>query len=449
MPVNLDGARVLVMGIGKFGGGHDAVKYASRFAERVLAADLSPAEKIHNIDELAALPNVSIACGEHKEEDFRECDVLIVNPAVPPENRFIQIARDSGAVVTSSIALFFERCPAKIVAITGSNGKSTTTALTYHILSHACESGACEFRKAWLGGNIGNLPLMTALDEITAEDVVVLEISSFQAEQLDTFRLAPYVAAITNLTPNHLDRHGTFENYCNAKKTMFQNLTGGFAFLNAEDPVSSSWCNEMPAGVSVQKFSAEDVPQRVYQKYPLPGRANKSNLAAARSICRAFGVDDETIASSLAAFKALPHRLELVAQSNGIKWYNDSISTTPESTIAGINAFDGGILLIAGGYDKKIPFDDMCRLAAERVKAAVLIGTTAKTIGSLIEGCAGNRCKVVYAGTLQEAVDFAAGLAQSGDSILLSPACASYDMFDNFKQRGDMFSAMARSKCND
>ena len=450
MSTDLTGKNVLVMGLGKFGGGFDAAVYASKFAKQVIATDLSKKEKIASIEKLEKIKNIELVLGEHRECDFEQCDIAIINPAVPPENRFIKIAKQNGAIVTSAIALFFENCPAKIISITGSNGKSTTTALTHHILKFASENSNVQYGNVFLGGNIGNLPLLETIPQITENDLVVLEISSFQAEQLDMFKLAPFASAITNLTPNHLDRHITFENYCNAKKTLFANQKNdGISVFNAEDEVSAGWFEEFK---NIRKdcylFNPEDVPEKIVDAFTLPGRANLSDLAAAMVISHYFGVADATIAEALKSFKALPHRLQLVAQAKGVKWYNDSISTTPESTIAGINAFDTPMILLAGGYDKKIPFDDMAKLVSQKVPTAVLIGVTAEKIKSLIESHPDNKCDVILAGTLEEAVNICNQYAKAGDSVVLSPACASYDMFENFQQRGNMFSDYARKLCN-
>ncbi|AQQ08818.1 UDP-N-acetylmuramoylalanine--D-glutamate ligase [Sedimentisphaera cyanobacteriorum] len=433
---------VLVMGLGKFGGGADAALYASKFAQKVTVTDLSNRDSLPQADALEA-KDIQLVLGEHRESDFTECDVLIVNPAIAEDNRFVRKAEESGALVTSSIALFFQQCKGKIVGVTGSNGKSTTTSLIYHLLFYASKQNCIE-GNVFLSGNIGNLPLLEILAQIGENDIAVLEISSFQAEQLDKFGLGPWAAVITNLTPNHLDRHGTFQNYCNAKKKLFLNQPeDGVSFLNRDDEVSAGWFEELKNTRKTVLYSSKSLPAEMIEKFNLPGEANKSNLAAAAAAAEELGIDRQTLSLALPSFKALPHRLQLTAEKNGVRWYNDSISTTPESTIAGAEAFSNPVILIAGGYDKKIPFDKMARVVSKRIKYAVLIGDTAEKIKELIESSPKNQCRVYLAGSLENACLKAWEKAEAGDNILLSPACASYDMFESFKQRGEIFTELA------
>jgi UDP-N-acetylmuramoylalanine--D-glutamate ligase len=241
----LSGKTVLVMGLGRFGGGLDAAQFAARRAGRVIVTDLAPQEKLaDSVRQLQGFANIEFHLGGHDPADFEQADIVIANPAVPPNNAFLEIARRKGRLVTSQMGVFFQLCPARIVGITGANGKSTTTALTAHLLDHAGDERP--FGKVWLSGNIGDQPLLTILDQIVPDDVVVLEISSFQVEQLSDLHEAPHVALLTNLTPNHLDRYGTFEAYCAAKEGLFkyQRLDTGspaVSIFNAEDPIACQW----------------------------------------------------------------------------------------------------------------------------------------------------------------------------------------------------------------
>jgi UDP-N-acetylmuramoylalanine--D-glutamate ligase len=211
------GKTVLVMGLGRFGGGLDAAKYAYCSGAKVIVTDLAPAEKLgDSLDKLTGFEGIAFHLGSHDPADFEQADIIISNPAVPGDNKFLQIARQANKLITSQISIFFELCPAKIIGITGANGKSTTTALTAHLLENTSN------KTVWLSGNIGNQPLLTTLDQIRPGDLVVLELSSFQLEQLAEIQKAPDVALLTNLTPNHLDRYGTFENYCAAKENIFK-----------------------------------------------------------------------------------------------------------------------------------------------------------------------------------------------------------------------------------
>jgi UDP-N-acetylmuramoylalanine--D-glutamate ligase len=454
MSVTLAGKKVLVMGLGRFGGGVDTVQYAARAGARVVVTDKAAPEKLaDSLEQLHDLPDVEYHLGRHDPEDFASADMVIANPAVPPDNEFLQIARRNGRIVASQIDLFFQSCPAPIIGITGANGKSTTTTLTAHLLERAQPPASPRpYNKVWLSGNIGDRPLLTILDQISRRDLVVLEISSFQIEQLAQVRKAPNVSLLTNLTPNHLDRYGTFEAYCAAKEGLFQfqpldAATPAVSIFNAEDEVARSWFQKYrrQPGRRCLTFSADDVTDELRAVYALPSRANRSNLAAAMAIAKCFGVSDRSILTCLKDFKALPHRLELVADGKGVRWYNDSKATTPEGTMVALSAFEGPKIILAGGYDKHTPFDELGRRIATDAKAAILIGQTAQQIANAIRAASSGdgRAEVRFAGSLAEAVELADRLAAPGDVVLLSPACASYDMFENYQQRGRMFADLA------
>ena len=459
------GKRVLVMGLGRFGGGVDVAEFAARAGAKVIVTDMAPADQLaDSISRLGDFHDIEFHLGAHDPADFEQADIVVANPAVPDDNEFLELARRADRVVTSQINIFFELCPAQIIGITGANGKSTTAALTAHLLNHTTyEIRDARYEAVWLSGNIGNRPLLTTLDEIGPDDLVVLELSSFQLEQLAQIRKAPKVALLTNLTPNHLDRHGTFANYCAAKENIFkfQQLDEdrpAVSIFNAEDEIGAEWYEKYhkDAGRICIRFSADDVSEEIHSVFTLPGRANRSNLAAAIAITKHFGVDDARIKSCLPEFKSLPHRLEFVKEMNGVRWYNDSIATTPQSAIAALEAFDEPVIIIAGGYDKKLPFDELGRVIAEKAKAVILIGQTAQNIRCAIldarysmrdqrESRIENpESRIHIANSLAQAVHEADRLAESGDVVLLSPACASYDMFDNFQQRGGEFMKLVR-----
>lgn len=435
----LVGKTVLVMGLGRFGGGVDVVKFACEKGAKVIVTDLAKSEALsESIKQLEEL-DIKYHLGSHQPADFEQADIVVVNPAVPLDNKFVQIARKARKKVTSQIELFFELCPATIIGITGTNGKSTTASLTAHLLRSRIGS------KVWLSGNIGNEPFLTILDRIKTNDLIVLEISSFQIEQLAQNKLAPAVAALTNLTPNHLDRYKTFERYCESKEPLFkyQKLDKNHpavSIFNGEDEIACEWFEKyrIQPGRLCMNFSADDVPDCLRAVFGLPGRANLSNLAVAITVARHFGVTDKQIIACLPEFKALPHRLQLVAESRGVRWYNDSKATTPDSAIVALEAFDNPII-IAGGYDKHIPFDEFGKKIAQKAKAAILIGQTAQAIAKAIQANPRSRVKVKFAKTLEEAVELANALTTKGDVVVLSPACASYDMFENYEQRGQQF----------
>ena len=472
-----DHKTVLVMGLGRFGGGVDVAEFAVRAGAKVIVTDLASSRQLSDsVSRLTEFDDIEFHLGSHDPVDFERADIIVVNPAVPDDNEFLELARRADKIVTSQINIFFELCPAKIIGITGANGKSTTAALIAHLLKNASgknviateakQSQATQYENVWLSGNIGNQPLLTTLDRIRSDDLVVLELSSFQLEQLAQIQKAPKIALLTNLTPNHLDRHGTFANYCAAKENIFKfqkpdESDPAVSVFNAEDKVGAEWFEKyrIETGRICLKFSANDINADVRSIFPLPGRANLSNLAAAIAVAGHFGVDQTKIRNCLPEFKALLHRLELVEEVNGVCWYNDSIATTPQSAIAALEAFEQPVIIIAGGYDKDLPFDELGREIAEHAKAAVLLGQTAPKIASAVRnaqeclapqfivGSKSNgprNTSIEIMDSLPDAVNLANRLAVSGDVVLLSPACASYDMFDNFQQRGRDFTELVR-----
>ena len=511
--------KVLIMGLGRFGGGVDVAEFAARAGAKVMITDLAPADQLSDsVSKLEEFSDIEFHLGSHDPADFKQADIIIANPAVPGDNEFLELARRDNKFVTSQINIFFELCPAQIIGITGANGKSTTAALTTHLLKNASDQRRAtsdehviasaakqsqttrytirntQYENVWLSGNIGNQPLLTILDKIKADDLVVLELSSFQLEQLAQIPTAPNIALLTNLTPNHLDRYGIFAAYCAAKENIFKFQVHRVGFsppnktwwgkphstenspavsiFNAEDKIAAEWFEKYSedTGRICIKFSTDDVSKEVRDSFTLPGRANLSNLAAAVTIAKYFGIDDNSIKNSLPEFKPLPHRLELVEQINGVSWYNDSKATTPRSAITALEAFDQPVIIIAGGYDKNIPFDEFGQKIAQKAKAAILIGQTAHKIAKAIHNAKMSlraplhsslrakrsnlksrntqysirSTKVEIVDSLAEAVQLANRLAVSGDVVLLSPACASYDMFDNFEQRGQKFIELVR-----
>ena len=457
------GKKVLVMGLGRFGGGVDVAKFAYNTGAKVTITDLAPAERLSDsLKQLKEFSNIEYHLGSHCARDFEQADIIVANPAVPADNEFLEVARRHNKLITSQMNIFFELCPAMIIGITGANGKSTTAALTAHLLKSRVDKNArsetqyaipnTQYENVWLSGNIGNQPLLMIADQIGTDDLVVLELSSFQLEQLAQIQKAPQVALLTNLTPNHLDRYGTFEAYCRAKENIFKfqkpdEKSPPASFFNAEDELGAEWFEKYSkdTGRICLKFSTDDVSEEIRSDFTLFGRANLSNLAAATAVAKYFGGGDEAIKNCLPEFKPLPHRLELVVQVKGVSWYNDSKATTPDSAIAALEAFERPIIIIAGGYDKNVPFDKFGGKIACAAKAAVLIGQTGEKIALAIRAAGrANIPRVEFAQSLAEAVDLAKQLSAHGDVVLLSPACASFDMFENFQQRGRVFRGLVR-----
>ena len=422
------GKRVTVMGLGRFGGGLGVTRWLARKGARVTVSDQAPPEEL--AESIAALDGlgVELHLGRHEGADVVNCELLVVNPAVPFDSAYLGAARKAGVELTTEINLFLARCRAPVVGITGSAGKSTTTAMTSAILARQ--------RPVHVGGNIG-ISLLDQLEGISPDHVVVLELSSFQLMYLPLLKRGPHVAVVTNLHPNHLDRHVTMEEYAGAKRNIFR-FQGpeDVLVLNRDDEAVASWRDGAPG--KVRFFSADEEPFDL----KLPGRHNQANAQAAWVAASQFGLARGAAAEALAGFTGLPHRLQLVSERHGVRYFNDSKSTTPSETIAALESFPPrSVIAIVGGYDKKVEFGELCAALVRRAEAVVVTGQTGERIALGVESI---RPKppvpvVVRAFEFSPAVDAACELAQPGDVVLLSPASASFDQFRNYEQRGDTF----------
>jgi UDP-N-acetylmuramoylalanine--D-glutamate ligase len=431
VPTNVAGRKVTVVGLGRFGGGVGATRWLAGQGARVTVSDASPAEQLaESLEQICDL-DVTLHLGGHQEADFLDADLLVLNPAVPDSLPLLARARDASVPVTTEINLFLERCPCRIVGITGSVGKSTTTAMAGEILARRYATH--------VGGNIGRC-LLDDLPAIEADHVVVLELSSFQLERLPLVGVSPQVALVTNLLPNHLDRHGTMDAYAEAKKNIFRfQSREDVLVLNADDAALADCASEAPGRVVT--FSARDgEPFDLL----LPGRHNQANAQAAWAVASQLGIDRETAAAALAEFRGLPHRLQLVTERDGVQYWNDSKCTTPAGAVVALNSFpQGRSILLAGGYDKQVSFDALGRLAANRAKAVLCFGQTGEQIAEATRDR--GRAIVEVVADLPAAVARAKALAETGDVVLLSPACASYDQFTNYEERGEQFARLADS----
>jgi len=453
---DFEGKRVTVMGLGRFGGGVGAATFLAQRGARVTITDLLPAEKLaESMAQLQGLPVADWCLGGHRESDFLEADLVVVNPAVPPDNRFLQLARQAGVPLTSEMALFWQHHRGKVVGVTGSNGKSTTAALVHSILQSAGLTSR-------LGGNIGR-SLLLEVDRIGPDDWAVLELSSFQLEDLNRLPASPHVTIVTNFSPNHLDWHGSLADYRRAKQAALCWQTPEcVAVLNADDTDVYSWpaygrrldfgltdsgrCGlfARPEGGAVFRNRERELVIPLSNWLRLPGRHNLQNALAAACAALAIGVPLSAVQAGLETFQPLPHRLEFVVETAGRRFYNDSLATTPESAVAALNAFDVPVVLLAGGYDKQIDLDAMAAAVAQKAKAVALMGQTAELLQELVEGhLAGRPLPMRQCRSLDEAFTWAAGQSAAGDVVLLSPGCASYDWFLNFADRGEQFVRLA------
>lgn len=400
---------------------------------------------------------VSFALGSHSLDLLEGTDILCVSGGVPLALPIVQEALNRGIEVTNDAALFLERCPALVIGITGSAGKTTTTTL----LGEMCRKDG---RKTWVGGNIGDV-LLDDLGNMQPEDTVVMELSSFQ---LELANISPDIAAILNVTPNHLDRHGTLQAYADAKSNIFMHQSDDdILIVGADDPIANAFSEIAPAhvghfsvnqmvadgafllgrrlmvsGASSPEESAKVVCER--DEILLRGEHNLQNVLAACALAGAAGVSVEAMRTAILEFRGVPHRLEVVANMGGVMWINDSIATAPERVVAALHSFDEPIILLAGGKDKALPWEQLAGLAVERCKAVITFGdhriAIAKAINHAKSGNLGGRLEsVIVVDKLDDAVNHAAEIAQSGDVVLLSPGGTSYDAYQDFAERGEHF----------
>ncbi len=453
--VDLKDKRVLVVGLGKSGVA-SALFLKSRGA-RVTVSDSKPEAELRSEILLLLEHGIGVETGGHGDRTFRGQDLIVVSPGVPFDAPQLVQARNLGEKVIGEIELAAQFLPGPIVAITGANGKTTTTSLAGEIVA------AGNF-PALVGGNIGT-PAISFVDQAGPATWIVLEVSSFQLETIVEFR--PRIAVILNITPDHLDRHKTFANYVNAKARVFENQRpDDFTVLNADDPTTAGlserthaqlfWFSrkkEVEKGALVRaahiyfrdgQHEREIMP---LAELPLKGAHNLENVLAGVSIGMLVGCQPEQIRHAVRNFKAVEHRLEFVAKVAGVDYYNDSKATNVDATIKALESFPANIHLILGGKDKGSDYTVLHELLRQRVKRVYTIGAAAAKIESQIQGVA----EVEHAETLENAVQLASESAAPGDVILLAPACASFDQFQSYEHRGRMFKeivhslAMARS----
>ena len=391
-----------------------------------------------------------ISLGENYLEKLKGFDLIFRSPSCLPTVPELEEEAKRGAIVTTEIEMLIEMCPAKVIGVTGSDGKTTTTTLINEILKKAGYT-------TWLGGNIG-IPLFTKLPEIKEDDIVVLELSSFQ---LMGMKISPSISVITNITPNHLNIHKDYEEYINAKKNIYKYQNeDGIVVLNYDNEITRNCAKEANGKViffsskekledgyivdeNVIKECKEKVRKHILNtnEVKLRGKHNYENIATALAATSTL-VDSDTIIDCIKEFNGVEHRLELIREIDEVKWYNDSVSSSPTRTIAGLNSYDEDIVLIAGGYDKNLDYTPIAKPIVEKVKCLILLGQTSGKIFEAVKEELENQGKtlpIYMCYTLQETVNIAKKEAKKGDVVLFSPASASFDMFKNFADRGEQF----------
>jgi UDP-N-acetylmuramoylalanine--D-glutamate ligase len=447
--MNLKGKRVLVVGLGK--SGLAAALFLRRRGAQVTVSDVRSSEALAKDIPALIEEGISVEAGGHGLLTFRRQDLIVVSPGVPVDTPELVQVRSFGLPVIGELELAARFLKGKVLAITGSNGKTTTTTLAGEILKEAGMS-------TLVGGNIG-VPVVALIEDSRDDTWSVLEVSSFQLETTREFH--PAIAVILNITPDHLDRHGTFENYAMAKERIFAEQTADdFLVLNADNPRTAeagsrsrarvywfsvhhpvpqgAWVENGPEGNHVWFLEAKGgTPEPILpvESVPLKGSHNVENVLAAVCAARLAGCPAASVRSAVEKFKAVEHRLEFVANINGVDFYNDSKATNVDATEKAVAAFPGGIHLILGGKDKNSDYTTLSALLRERVRAVYTIGSAAPKIETHLRGIVPiHSCQ-----TLENAVKAAAGAALPGDIVLLAPACSSFDQFENYEHRGRVF----------
>jgi UDP-N-acetylmuramoylalanine--D-glutamate ligase len=445
--MELKDKRVLVVGLGK--SGVASALFSQQRGARVSVSDAKSPEQLRHEIPVLLDAGITVETGEHGERTFRDQELIVISPGVPIDMPQLVRARESGTPIIGEMELAYRFLKGNIVGVTGSNGKTTTTTLVGEVI-------AASGRDTLVGGNIGT-PAITFVESARDNTWIVLEVSSFQLETIEQFR--PKIAVVLNVTPDHLDRHYTFENYAAAKARIFENQTADdLAVLNADDPT----CVAMAANVKgrVYWFSRmQEVERGAYVRGPnlvwrdagreetvlplseisLKGSHNVENVLAAVCVGMVVKADPAQIRRTVEEFRAVEHRLEYVGTVGGVEYYNDSKATNVDATIKALESFPGRIHLILGGKDKGSDYTVLNQLLKQRVRRVYTIGAAAAKIESQISAP-----EVVHAETLDNAIRRASALASAGDVVLLAPACASFDQFDSYEHRGRVFKQLVR-----
>ncbi len=441
-PFELRGKRVLVVGLARTGVA-TALFCVTRGAS-VTATDTRTENEIGEAIAPLRATGVRLELGGHRENTFSEQDLIVPSPGVPADAPLLQSARAKGVTIWSEVELADRFLHGRLIGITGSNGKTTTTSLIEHILRNAGFSTI-------LAGNIGT-PLIVRVEQTSDNTITVVELSSFQLELIETFR--PNISVFLNLTADHLDRHHTMEAYGRAKARIFENQTEvDMAVLNADDPATTPLAPSKPhlywfsrkqrvaQGAFVReneivfRHDGEEEEVLKLQDIPLAGAHNVENVLAAVVTTRLAGAHPAAIAKGVRSFAGVEHRLEFIVEIGGVRYYNDSKATNVDATLKALEAFPGRILIVLGGKDKGSDYTLLQGLLRERAILALLIGAAAEKIEKQITGSVA----IERAGTIERAVEIASHAARPGDVVLLAPACASFDQFQNYEHRGRVF----------
>ena len=471
--------KITVMGLGLHGGGEGLTRFLAERGAQVTVTDLkSEAELKPTLDKLSDLTNIKYHLGGHSWSDFKSADLVFINQAVSKKSLWVKKIAKAQIPISSETNLFFQMCRGQTIGVTGTNGKSTVATLIFEILKTKYQSVSIlesdnqpaddNHAKVYLGGNIGG-SLLKHVDQISQNDLVVLELSSFQLQDLAQIKKSPHIAVILNVTPDHLDQHSDFSEYLEAKKNIVKfQKESDFSILNydyknvrriAKSSLAQNLFFSRQTELTKGSFLDEEMicvmfRGKKYQIIPtskikIPGVHNIENILASVLVGILYQVPVTNISRALTNFKGLPHRIELVADLAGIKFYNDSKATTPESTISALNSFQKPVILICGGKEKNLDFSKLAKTMINKVRYLLLIGETAakieKEIQKISQKIKQNKNqklilpKTTLVNNLEKAVSMAKMKAKSGDVVLFSPATSSYDQFSGFEERGEKF----------
>lgn len=447
--MELRGKRVLVMGLGLHGSGIASARYAAQQGAQVRVTDMRAADVLApSVAALRGLP-IDYVLGQHREEDFVWAEVVLHVPGVKRTSPYLLLAREHGAQVEQEIALFFDACPGFIIGVTGTRGKTTTSTLLYEIIK---ASG----RHAVLGGNVAGVETLSLLPQITPQTQVVLELSSWQLEALSPHQVSPAVAVLTNVYPDHLDTYEGMEEYAAAKATIVRyQQARDLAVCNYDNawtrrmgetaPAQQTWFASLARGGSFKRGNGELLPFRARQT-PLRGAHNLENILLATTVAHLLDIPAETTARVVRSFGGVAHRLQEVAQINGVRYVNDTTSTTPVACMAALGSFEDPIVLVAGGNTKHLPLSDWPAAILDRCRDLVLLaGSGTEELLPALDDLAHRRehsspLRGVFA-SLCAAMDAAVALSRPGDTLLFSPGFTSFGLFLNEFDRGEQFLA--------
>lgn len=454
------GKRITVFGIGLLGGGIGTIRFLVENGARVIATDIkSKKELAPALEQLKDLKNIEYVLGQHRREDFAKVDMVVKTPPVPWTNKHVKLALDNEIPVEVDSSLFFKLCKNPIIGITGTKGKTTTSHLIYHILKKAGKNP--------VQVGIGQTPVLSRLNLLKKNSVVVFELSSWRLSALKNAKMSPQISVFTNLFPDHMNYYKTMKEYLADKKNilLYQKSKDWFV-CNCDDEVIGGLCDEAPGNVMAISMDKKSDGRSVFfqndkiylndgidakkllsiDDFVLRGLHNVTNVMLAAGACFAYGVSTNSIKLGIKSFRPISHRLEFVAEKKGVKYYNDTTATNPQSAIASLDAFKEPIILIAGGTDKKLPYKEFAEAISEKVKGVVFIkgDATDKIIMCMRrylikKGCCGCRMNFEIVDSMEKAVELASRSADNGDVVLLSPGAASFGVFANEFDRGNQF----------